>query len=52
MMTDVIWWSAIVLGATLLLRGTKTKLIRSYPLFYAYIGCVLAIDLFVLLATD
>jgi len=45
MMSDVIWWSAIVLGATLLLRGTKTKLIRSYPLFYGYIGCVLAIDL-------
>jgi len=45
MMTDVIWWSAIVLGATLLLRGRKTKLIRSYPLFYGYIGCVLAIDL-------
>ena len=45
MMSDVIWWSAIVLGATLLLRGMKTKLIRSYPLFYGYIGCVLAIDL-------
>src|SRR5258708_39154473 len=45
MMSDVIWWSAIVLGAILLLRGMKTKLIRSYPLFYGYIGCVLAIDL-------
>src|SRR5260370_7340279 len=45
MMSGVIWWRAIVVGATLLLRGTKTKLIRSYPLFYGYIGCVIAIDL-------
>lgn len=37
----LIWWTVITLESVLLLRGTQTRLLRTYPLFYCYIGCVL-----------
>jgi hypothetical protein len=42
--TNLIWWSAIALEAAVLFRGVKAALLRKYPLFYAYIGCVLLIE--------
>jgi hypothetical protein len=45
MRTYLIWSIAIALEAILLLRGTQTRLVRKYPLFYVYIGCVLATEI-------
>jgi len=45
MISNLIWWSAMALEAIVLLRGVKGRLIRSYPLFYGYIGSVLAIEI-------
>jgi hypothetical protein len=36
--------SAIALESTVLFRGLTAGLLRKYPLFYAYIGCVLLIE--------
>lgn len=45
MSTYLIWWAAIALEAIVLFRGTQAGLLRKYPLFYGYIGWVLATDL-------
>ncbi len=45
MFTDLIWWSAILMEALLLVRGSKEKLFARYPLFYSYIACVLLIEI-------
>jgi hypothetical protein len=44
MFTNLIWWSAILMEALLLVRSSKEKLFERYPLFYSYIGCVLLIE--------
>jgi hypothetical protein len=41
METTVIWWVGTSLTAVVLMRGMLVGLIRKYPLFYAYISCVL-----------
>jgi hypothetical protein len=43
--TNLIWLSAVGLEALVLCRGVKASLLRKYRLFYAYIGCVLLIEL-------
>jgi len=43
--TYFIWSTAIALEAILLFRGTQTRLLRKYPFFYIYIGCVLATEI-------
>src|SRR5260370_14561718 len=45
MISNLIWWSAMALEAIVLLRGVKGMLIRSYPLFYGYIGSVLTSEI-------
>jgi len=42
--TNVIWWSAIALEVVVLFRGLRQALLKKYPLFYAYLGCVLLIE--------
>lgn len=42
--TNLIWLSAITLETTVLFRGLRGALLKKYPLFYAYIGCVLLIE--------
>jgi hypothetical protein len=44
MFTNIIWWSAILMEALLLVRSSKEKLFERYPLFYSYVGCVLLIE--------
>ncbi len=39
--TSLIWWIGVSIDVALLLRGAITGLLRKYPLFYSYIGCVL-----------
>ena len=41
MLANIIWFSAIALEAVILLRASTTGLLKRYPLFYSYIGCVL-----------
>jgi len=43
--TKLIWSSAIALEAIVLCRGVKAALLRNYPFFYAYVGCVFLVDL-------
>jgi|SRR5882672_4769901 len=45
MVTNFIWWGAIALEIAILFRGVKITLLRKYPLFYAYIACILVVDL-------
>jgi len=45
MSTNFMWWCAIVLEIAILFRGVRTALLRKYPLFYAYIACVLVLEL-------
>jgi hypothetical protein len=42
--TNLIWLSAIALETAVLFRGLRAALLKKYPLFYAYIGCVLLIE--------
>jgi hypothetical protein len=42
--TNLIWLSGIALEITVLFRGLRAPLLKKYPLFYAYIGCVLLIE--------
>src|SRR4029077_1563503 len=39
--TNLIWCSCIALEALILLRGAFNGLFRRYPLFFAYLACVL-----------
>ena len=41
MVDSLIQWSGVSLEVVILLRGVLTGLLREYPLFHAYIGCVL-----------
>jgi hypothetical protein len=41
MLANFIWFSAIALEAAILLRGSAIGLLKKYPLFYSYVGCVL-----------
>jgi len=41
METNVIWWTGTSVTAIVLIRGALVGLLRKYPLFYAYISCVL-----------
>lgn len=45
MVTNIVWWAAILLEAAILLRGYLTGLLRKYPLFYSYLFCVFAKEL-------
>jgi len=45
MVTNIIWWGAILLEALILLRGYLTGLLRKYPLFYLYVASVFAKEL-------
>lgn len=40
-LTLLVWWATIVLELTILVRAFKQKLVRQYPFFFAYLGCVL-----------
>lgn len=42
--TNLIWLSAIALETAVVFRGLRAALLKKYPLFYAYIGCVLLIE--------
>lgn len=44
METNFIWLSAIALETAVLFRGLRAALLKKYPLFYAYMGCVLLIE--------
>jgi hypothetical protein len=44
METNLIWLSAIALETAVLFRGLRAALLKKYPLFYAYIACVLLIE--------
>jgi hypothetical protein len=44
MNTNLIWLSGIALEITVLFRGLMAALLKKYPLFYGYIGCVLLIE--------
>jgi hypothetical protein len=45
MITNLIWWNAIALETVILFRGLRTALLKKYPLFYAYVGCVLLTEI-------
>ena len=45
MVTNIVWWAAILLESLILSRGYRTGLLKKYPLFYLYIACVLAKEL-------
>src|SRR5262249_45615568 len=41
MLSQLIWWSSILLEVLVLVRGLQTKLALRYPLFYGYVAFVL-----------
>ena len=41
MVTNIVWWAAILLEALILLRGSLSGLLKKYTLFYSYLACVL-----------
>src|SRR5260370_36598372 len=43
--TNLSWLSAVGLEAVVLCRGVKASLLGKYRFFYAYVGCVLLIEL-------
>ena len=43
--TNLIWLSVIALEGTVIFRGLRAALLKKYPLFYAYVGCVLLVEL-------
>lgn len=49
MFANFIWWTAIALEVVILLRGALTGLLKKYPLFFTYIGCVLLTEIIGLL---
>jgi hypothetical protein len=49
MATNSIWWIGIAFEVAILLRGSPAGLLRKYPLFYSYIGCVLVKEIIGLL---
>src|SRR5258707_3918870 len=49
MLANFIWWTAIGLEVVILSRGALTGLLKKYPLFFAYITCVLLTEIIGLL---
>ena len=45
MFVYLMWWGAIALGALLLVRAFKERLLRKYPLFYSYVAWAVLVDL-------
>lgn len=41
MLTQILWWLGMVLEGSLLLRAAARGFIRSYPIFFTYLGYVL-----------
>jgi hypothetical protein len=52
MATSFIWWSAIAFEAVILLRTSQNGLLKKYPLFCSYIGCVLLKEIIGLLTYE
>jgi hypothetical protein len=50
MLANFVWWTAIALEVVILLRSGRTGLLKKYPLFFSYIGCVLLTEILGLLA--
>jgi len=50
MLTQVIWWSGVVLELLVLIRGLRESLVSKFPLFYAYLGFVLFDDVLMFFA--
>jgi hypothetical protein len=50
METHIIWWVGTSLVAAILIRGALVGHLRTYPLFYSYIGCVLVKEILGLLS--
>jgi hypothetical protein len=42
--TNLMWWISMALEGAVLFRGLKAALLRKYPLFYTYVGCILVIE--------
>src|SRR5713226_5889202 len=49
MFANFIWWTAIALEVVILFRSALTGLLKKYPLFFTYIGCVLLTEIIGLL---
>jgi hypothetical protein len=45
MLSLVLWWVGIFLEAAILFRALRCRSIGRYPYFYAYVGCILVVDL-------
>jgi hypothetical protein len=45
MSTNLLWGAGIAVEIVVLFRGVYTALIRKYPWFYAYIGCILSTEI-------
>jgi hypothetical protein len=45
MFVYLIWWGGVALGALLLVRAFKERLLGKFPLFYTYIAWTLLVDL-------
>ncbi|MGB0036061.1 MAG: hypothetical protein WBP79_11360, partial [Candidatus Acidiferrales bacterium] len=43
-LTQIFWWTAILLEVLIVFRAVRNKFLRAYPLFYTYIVSVLAVD--------
>src|SRR5882762_1196120 len=50
--TKIIWWSGVALDVAILSRGCWTGLLRKFPLFYTYIGCVVVKEIIGLLSYE
>jgi hypothetical protein len=51
MLANFIWWTSIALEVVILFRGARTGLLKKYPLFFTYIGCVLLTEIIGLLTS-
>jgi len=45
MLTEVIWWSGILLEAVIAVRGLRGKLFSHYPAFYLYLVSVVFVEI-------
>lgn len=52
MWNQFVWWACIGLEGLLLFRAARTRLFKRFPLFYFYVFCVLASDIFSLAIYD
>ena len=44
MLSQLIWWSSILLASLVLIRGMQTKLAYRFPVFYCYVAYVLFLE--------